>query len=119
MGRGVSGLLGMERKGQLHLGTVKGCQDWPCSGCPLLFQVALRQEDGDETAESPASGRRDRRRASVCSGGGVGEHRALDRRRSRRHSVQSVKSPLSAPTSPCSQSAPGFKPSQVRDLREK
>ncbi|ELK05653.1 FH1/FH2 domain-containing protein 3 [Pteropus alecto] len=82
-------------------------------------QVALRQEDGDETAEPPASGRRDRRRASVCSGGGAGEHRALDRRRSRRHSVQSVKSPLSAPTSPCSQSAPGFKPSQVRDLREK
>nr|KAF6422369.1 formin homology 2 domain containing 3 [Rousettus aegyptiacus] len=84
-----------------------------------IYEVALRQEDGDETAESPASGRRDRRRASVCSGGGVGEHRALDRRRSRRHSVQSVKSPLSAPTSPCSQSAPGFKPSQVRDLREK
>ncbi|XP_039698746.1 FH1/FH2 domain-containing protein 3 isoform X13 [Pteropus medius] len=84
-----------------------------------IYEVALRQEDGDETAEPPASGRRDRRRASVCSGVGAGEHRALDRRRSRRHSVQSVKSPLSAPTSPCSQSAPGFKPSQVRDLREK
>ncbi|XP_039698709.1 FH1/FH2 domain-containing protein 3 isoform X8 [Pteropus medius] len=83
-----------------------------------IYEVALRQEDGDETAEPPASGRRDRRRASVCSGVGAGEHRALDRRRSRRHSVQSVKSPLSAPTSPCSQSAPGFKPSQVRDLRE-
>ncbi|KAF6302870.1 formin homology 2 domain containing 3 [Rhinolophus ferrumequinum] len=82
-----------------------------------IYEVALRHEDGDETAEPPPSGCRDRRRASVCSGGG-GEHRALDRRRSRRHSVQSIRSPLSAPTSPCSQSATGFKPSQVRDLRE-
>uniref|UniRef100_H0WXZ6 Formin homology 2 domain containing 3 n=1 Tax=Otolemur garnettii TaxID=30611 RepID=H0WXZ6_OTOGA len=83
-----------------------------------IYEVALRHEDGDETAEPPPSGRRDRRRASVCSSGG-GEHRGLDRRRSRRHSVQSVKSPLSAPTSPCSQSAPSFKLSQVQDLREK
>ncbi|XP_019493467.1 PREDICTED: FH1/FH2 domain-containing protein 3 isoform X9 [Hipposideros armiger] len=83
-----------------------------------IYEVALRHEDGDETAELPPSSRRDRRRASLCSGGG-GEHRALDRRRSRRHSVQSVRSPLSAPTSPISQSAPGFKPSQVRELREK
>ncbi|XP_032943486.1 FH1/FH2 domain-containing protein 3 isoform X10 [Rhinolophus ferrumequinum] len=83
-----------------------------------IYEVALRHEDGDETAEPPPSGCRDRRRASVCSGSG-GEHRALDRRRSRRHSVQSIRSPLSAPTSPCSQSATGFKPSQVRDLREK
>nr|KAF6329992.1 formin homology 2 domain containing 3 [Myotis myotis] len=84
-----------------------------------IYEVALRHEDGDETAEPPPSGRRDRRRASLCSGGGVGEQRGLDRRRSRRHSVQSVRGPLSAPTSPCSQAAPGFKPSQVRDLREK
>ncbi|XP_059563106.1 FH1/FH2 domain-containing protein 3 isoform X4 [Myotis daubentonii] len=83
-----------------------------------IYEVALRHEDGDETAEPPPSGRRDRRRASLCSGGGVGEQRGLDRRRSRRHSVQSVRGPLSAPTSPCSQAAPGFKPSQVRDLRE-
>nr|XP_011769795.1 FH1/FH2 domain-containing protein 3 isoform X5 [Macaca nemestrina] len=83
-----------------------------------IYEVALRHEDGDETAEPPPSGCRDRRRASVCSSGG-GEHRGLDRRRSRRHSVQSIKSTLSAPTSPCSQSAPSFKPSQVRDLREK
>ncbi|XP_017361264.1 FH1/FH2 domain-containing protein 3 isoform X11 [Cebus imitator] len=83
-----------------------------------IYEVALRHEDGDETAEPPPSGRRDRRRASVCSSGG-GEHRGLDRRRSRRHSVQSIKSTLSAPTSPCSQSAPSFKPSQVQDLREK
>ncbi|XP_040488519.1 FH1/FH2 domain-containing protein 3 isoform X1 [Ursus maritimus] len=87
-----------------------------------IYEVALRLEDGDETAEPPPSGRRDRRRASVCSGGGsgsAGEQRGLDRRRSRRHSVQSAGSPLSAPTSPCSQSAPGFKPSQVREHCEK
>lgn len=89
------------------------------TGRPLLLQVALRQEDGDETAEPPPSGRRERRRASLCSAGSVGEQRGLDRRRSRRHSVQSVRVPLSAPTSPCSQTAPSFKPSQVWDLREK
>nr|XP_012607257.1 FH1/FH2 domain-containing protein 3 isoform X7 [Microcebus murinus] len=83
-----------------------------------IYEVALRHEDGDETAEPPPSGCRDRRRASVCSSSG-GEHRGLDRRRSRRHSVQSVKSPLSAPTSPCSQSAPSFKLGQVQNLREK
>ncbi|XP_060029732.1 FH1/FH2 domain-containing protein 3 isoform X10 [Erinaceus europaeus] len=83
-----------------------------------IYELALRLEDGDETAEPPPSGRRDRRRASVCSSG-VGEHQGLDRRRSRRHSVQNIKSPLSAPTSPCSQSAPSFKTSQVRDLCEK
>ncbi|XP_049757860.1 FH1/FH2 domain-containing protein 3 isoform X2 [Elephas maximus indicus] len=84
-----------------------------------IYEVALRHEDGDETAELPPSGRRDRRRASVCSSGsGSSEHQGLDRRRSRRHSVQSIKSTLSAPTSPCSQSAPGFKPSQVRDPSE-
>uniref|UniRef100_A0A8C0KDZ3 Formin homology 2 domain containing 3 n=1 Tax=Canis lupus dingo TaxID=286419 RepID=A0A8C0KDZ3_CANLU len=87
-----------------------------------IYEVALRHEDGDETAEPPPSGRRDRRRASVCSGGSssaAGEQRGLDRRRSRRHSVQSIRSPLSAPTSPCSQSAPGFKPSQVGEHCEK
>ncbi|XP_036060840.1 FH1/FH2 domain-containing protein 3 isoform X3 [Onychomys torridus] len=84
-----------------------------------IYEVALRHEDGDETAEPPPSGHRDRRRASMCSGGSVGEHQGLDRRRSRRHSIQNIKSPLSAPTSPCSQSIPAFKPSQVRDLCEK
>ncbi|XP_039094904.1 FH1/FH2 domain-containing protein 3 isoform X2 [Hyaena hyaena] len=86
-----------------------------------IYEVALRHEDGDETAEPPPSGRRDRRRASVCSGGGggAGEPRGLDRRRSRRHSVQSIRSPLSAPTSPSSQSAPGFKTGQVREHCEK
>lgn len=85
----------------------------------LVNKVALRHEDGDETAEPPPSGHRDRRRASMCSGGTVGEQQGLDRRRSRRHSIQNIKSPLSAPTSPCSPSVPAFKPSQVRDLCEK
>ncbi|XP_049625599.1 FH1/FH2 domain-containing protein 3 isoform X1 [Suncus etruscus] len=83
-----------------------------------IYEVALRLEDGDDTAEPPPNGRRDRRRASVCSGG-MGEHRGLDRRRSRRHSVQSSKTTLSAPTSPCALSAPAFKTSQVPDLCEK
>ncbi|NP_001276584.1 FH1/FH2 domain-containing protein 3 isoform 3 [Mus musculus] len=83
-----------------------------------IYEVALRHEDGDETAEPPPSGHRDRRRASMCSGGTVGEQQGLDRRRSRRHSIQNIKSPLSAPTSPCSPSVPAFKPSQVRDLCE-
>ncbi|XP_063088119.1 FH1/FH2 domain-containing protein 3 isoform X14 [Cavia porcellus] len=84
-----------------------------------IYEAALRHEDGDETAEPPPSGLRDRRRASVCSSGSTGEHQGLDRRRSRRHSVQNIKSPLSAPTSPCSLLAPTFKPSQVRDLCER
>lgn len=84
-----------------------------------IYEVALRHEDGDETAEPPPSWHRDRRRASMCSGGTVGEQQGLDRRRSRRHSIQNIKSPLSAPTSPCSQTVPAFKPSQVRDLCEK
>lgn len=84
-----------------------------------IYEVALRHEDGDETAEPPPSWHRDRRRASMCSGGTVGEQQGLDRRRSRRHSIQNIKSPLSAPTSPCSQTVPAFKSSQVRDLCEK
>ncbi|KAM9632683.1 FH1/FH2 domain-containing protein 3 isoform 2-T2 [Trichechus inunguis] len=85
-----------------------------------IYEVALRHEDGDETAELPHSGRRDRRRASLCSSGSDSSgHQGLDRRRSRRHSIQSIKSTPSAPTSPCSQSAPSFKPSQVRDPSEK
>ncbi|XP_047382590.1 LOW QUALITY PROTEIN: FH1/FH2 domain-containing protein 3 [Sciurus carolinensis] len=84
-----------------------------------IYEVALRHEDGDETAEPPPSGLRDRRRVSVCSGGNGGENQGIDRRRSRRHSVQSLKSPISAPTSPCVQSAAAFKPNQARDLCEK
>ncbi|XP_057554523.1 FH1/FH2 domain-containing protein 3 isoform X1 [Hippopotamus amphibius kiboko] len=107
--------LGIAAVSQRHL-TKKGT-DLDLVEQLNIYEVALRleDEDGDETAEPPPNGRRDRRRASVCSGTGS-EHRGLDRRRSRRHSVQSIKSPLSPPSSPCSPSAPDFKPSQVRDL---
>ncbi|XP_055415594.1 FH1/FH2 domain-containing protein 3 isoform X6 [Bubalus kerabau] len=109
--------LGIAAVSQRHL-TKKGT-DLDLVEQLNIYEVALRLEDGDETAEPPPSGCRDRRRASVCSGGTGSEPRGLDRRRSRRHSVQNIKSPLSPPSSPCSLSAPDFKPSQVRDLREK
>ncbi|XP_061256399.1 FH1/FH2 domain-containing protein 3 isoform X4 [Bos javanicus] len=108
--------LGIAAVSQRHL-TKKGA-DLDLVEQLNIYEVALRLEDGDETAEPPPSGCRDRRRASVCSGGTGSEPRGLDRRRSRRHSVQNIKSPLSPPSSPCSLSAPDFKPSQVRDLRE-
>ncbi|KAL1287511.1 FHOD3 [Ovibos moschatus] len=109
--------LGIAAVSQRHL-TKKGT-DLDLVEQLNIYEVALRLEDGDETAEPPPSGCRDRRRASVCSGGTGSESRGLDRRRSRRHSVQNIKSPLSPPSSPCSLMAPDFKPSQVRDLREK
>ncbi|KAG5195577.1 hypothetical protein R6Z07F_018150 [Ovis aries] len=109
--------LGIAAVSQRHL-TKKGT-DLDLVEQLNIYEVALRLEDGDETAEPPPSGCRDRRRASVCSGGTGSESRGLDRRRSRRHSVQNIKSPLSPPSSPCPLSAPDFKPSQVRDLREK
>uniref|UniRef100_A0A452FMA7 Formin homology 2 domain containing 3 n=1 Tax=Capra hircus TaxID=9925 RepID=A0A452FMA7_CAPHI len=108
--------LGIAAVSQRHL-TKKGT-DLDLVEQLNIYEVALRLEDGDETAEPPPSGCRDRRRASVCSGGTGSESRGLDRRRSRRHSVQNIKSPLSPPSSPCPLSAPDFKPSQVRDLRE-
>ncbi|XP_059751625.1 FH1/FH2 domain-containing protein 3 isoform X6 [Balaenoptera ricei] len=108
--------LGIAAVSQRHL-TKKGT-DLDLVEQLNIYEVALRLEDGDDTAEPPPSGCRDRRRASVCSGAS-GEHQGLDRRRSRRHSVQSIKSPLSPPSSPCSPLAPDFKASQVRDLREK
>ncbi|XP_043299874.1 FH1/FH2 domain-containing protein 3 isoform X8 [Cervus elaphus] len=109
--------LGIAAVSQRHL-TKKGT-DLDLVEQLNIYEVALRLEDEDETAEPPPSGCRDRRRASVCSGGTGSEPRGLDRRRSRRHSVQNIKSPLSPPSSPCPLSAPDFKPSQVRDLREK
>ncbi|XP_043299873.1 FH1/FH2 domain-containing protein 3 isoform X7 [Cervus elaphus] len=108
--------LGIAAVSQRHL-TKKGT-DLDLVEQLNIYEVALRLEDEDETAEPPPSGCRDRRRASVCSGGTGSEPRGLDRRRSRRHSVQNIKSPLSPPSSPCPLSAPDFKPSQVRDLRE-
>lgn len=62
-----------------------------------LHQATLRHEDGDDEAQLPASGRKDRRRASV---GGTNERRGLERRRSRRHSLQNNRGHASAPVSP-------------------
>ena len=62
-------------------------------------QTSLRNEDGDDEAQLPPSGRKDRRRSSV---GGTNERRGLERRRSRRHSLQNSRGHASAPASPSS-----------------
>ncbi|XP_076016734.1 FH1/FH2 domain-containing protein 3 [Genypterus blacodes] len=64
-----------------------------------IYEVTLRREDGDDETQLPPSGRRDRRRASV---GGTNERRGLERRRSRRHSLQNGRGHASAPGSPSS-----------------
>ncbi|XP_029959666.1 FH1/FH2 domain-containing protein 3 isoform X2 [Salarias fasciatus] len=64
-----------------------------------IYEVTLRHEDGDNETQLPPSGRKDRRRASV---GGSHERRGLERRRSRRHSLQSSRGHASAPASPSS-----------------
>ncbi|NWQ77484.1 FHOD3 protein, partial [Columbina picui] len=94
--------LGIEAISQRHLN--KKGTDLDLVEQFNIYEMTLRHEDGDESADPPPSGRKDRRRASL----GAGERRGLERRRSRRHSVQNVKSTLSAPASPCSQSSPGF-----------
>ncbi|XP_021398812.2 FH1/FH2 domain-containing protein 3 isoform X6 [Lonchura striata] len=91
--------LGIEAISQRHLN--KKGTDLDLVEQFNIYEVTLRHEDGDESAEPPPSGRKDRRRASL----GAGERRGLERRRSRRHSAQNVKSTLSAPASPCTQSS--------------
>ncbi|NWS99860.1 FHOD3 protein, partial [Mionectes macconnelli] len=91
--------LGIEAISQRHLN--KKGTDLDLVEQFNIYEVTLRHEDGDESADPPPSGRKDRRRASL----GAGERRGLERRRSRRHSVQNVKSTLSAPASPCGQSS--------------
>uniref|UniRef100_A0A8C3D2I0 Formin homology 2 domain containing 3 n=1 Tax=Corvus moneduloides TaxID=1196302 RepID=A0A8C3D2I0_CORMO len=91
--------LGIEAISQRHLN--KKGTDLDLVEQFNIYEVTLRHEDGDESAEPPPSGRKDRRRASL----GAGERRGLERRRSRRHSAQNVKSTLSAPTSPCGPSS--------------
>ncbi|XP_074940498.1 FH1/FH2 domain-containing protein 3 isoform X6 [Phalacrocorax aristotelis] len=108
--------LGIEAISQRHLN--KKGTDLDLVEQFNIYETTLRHEDGDESADPPPSGRKDRRRASL----GVSERRGLERRRSRRHSVQNVKSTLSAPASPCSQSNPSFKLAhgqQVEDLSER
>ncbi|XP_071311032.1 FH1/FH2 domain-containing protein 3 isoform X2 [Agelaius tricolor] len=92
--------LGIEAISQRHLN--KKGTDLDLVEQFNIYEVTLRHEDGDEGAEPPPSGRKDRRRASL----GAGERRGLERRRSRRHSAHNnVKSTLSAPASPCGQSS--------------
>ncbi|XP_061305083.1 FH1/FH2 domain-containing protein 3 isoform X7 [Pezoporus flaviventris] len=94
--------LGIEAISQRHLN--KKGTDLDLVEQFNIYEMTLRHEDGDESADLPPSGRKDRRRASV----GTNERRGLERRRSRRHSVQNVKSTLSAPASPCSQANTSF-----------
>ncbi|XP_052560332.1 FH1/FH2 domain-containing protein 3 isoform X10 [Tympanuchus pallidicinctus] len=108
--------LGIEAISQRHLN--KKGTDLDLVEQFNIYEMTLRHEDGDETADPPPSGRKDRRRASL----GGSERRGLERRRSRRHSVQNVKSTLSAPASPCSQSNPSFMlghGQRVEDLSER
>ncbi|TRY58775.1 hypothetical protein DNTS_034611, partial [Danionella cerebrum] len=63
-----------------------------------IYEATLRHEDGDDEARSPPCGHKSRRRASL---GATPERRGLERRRSRRHSLQSGRGHTSAPTSPC------------------
>ncbi|XP_054596291.2 FH1/FH2 domain-containing protein 3 isoform X4 [Nothobranchius furzeri] len=62
-----------------------------------IYEMTLRHEDGDDETQPPPSGRKDRRRASL---GGTSERRGLERRRSRRHSLQNSRDHTSAPASP-------------------
>uniref|UniRef100_A0A8C5DB29 Formin homology 2 domain containing 3b n=1 Tax=Gouania willdenowi TaxID=441366 RepID=A0A8C5DB29_GOUWI len=64
-----------------------------------IYEMTLRHEDGDDETKLPPSGRKERRRASVD---GTNERRGLERRRSRRHSLQSSRGHSSAPASPSS-----------------
>ncbi|XP_057690759.1 FH1/FH2 domain-containing protein 3 isoform X1 [Corythoichthys intestinalis] len=63
-----------------------------------IYETTLRREDGDDETQLPPSGRKARRRASMS---GTNERRGLERRRSRRHSLQNNKGQDSALASPC------------------
>uniref|UniRef100_A0A665VCJ2 Formin homology 2 domain containing 3b n=1 Tax=Echeneis naucrates TaxID=173247 RepID=A0A665VCJ2_ECHNA len=80
-----------------------------------IYEVTLRHEDGDDETQLPPNGRKDRRRASV---GGNNERRGLERRRSRRHSLQNNRGHASAPVSPSSPHthASGFLPFGSQDV---
>ncbi|XP_078271960.1 FH1/FH2 domain-containing protein 3 isoform X4 [Rhinoraja longicauda] len=84
------------------------------------YEMTLKHEDGDDDVSM--SGRKDRRRSSL----GTNERRGLERRRSRRHSIQNIKSSLSASASPSSplpgNSSPSFQSpngQKLEDLNEK
>ncbi|XP_076826883.1 FH1/FH2 domain-containing protein 3 isoform X4 [Brachyhypopomus gauderio] len=84
-----------------------------------IYEMTLRHEDGDDETPPPPVGRKDRRRASV---GGTPERRGLERRRSRRHSLQNGKGHASAPASPCHSHTPNFLPfsgQRIEDVTER
>ncbi|XP_069075707.1 FH1/FH2 domain-containing protein 3 isoform X5 [Pleurodeles waltl] len=105
--------LGIEAVSQRHLN--KKGTDLDLVEQFNIYEMTLRHEDGDDNVDPPPNGRKDRRRASL----GSTERRGLERRRSRRHSVQTVKSTLSAPASPCSLSSSSFSGQRIEDLSEK
>ncbi|XP_039972701.1 FH1/FH2 domain-containing protein 3 isoform X3 [Xiphias gladius] len=85
-----------------------------------IYEMILRHEDGDDETQLPPSCRKDRRRASV---GGTNERRGLERRRSRRHSLQN-RGHASAPASPSSPHTPAsrflpFGGQGVEDISER
>ncbi|XP_048008834.1 FH1/FH2 domain-containing protein 3 isoform X3 [Megalobrama amblycephala] len=84
-----------------------------------IYESTLRHEDGDDEAQPPPSGHKSRRRASV---GATPERRGLERRRSRRHSLQNGKGHTSAPTSPCHSHTPNIQPfngQRIEDISER
>ncbi|XP_067365754.1 FH1/FH2 domain-containing protein 3 isoform X3 [Channa argus] len=84
-----------------------------------IYEATLRHEDGDDETQLPLSSRKDRRRASV---GGTNERRGLERRRSRRHSLQNGRGHASAPASPNSAHTSSFLPfcgQHVEDISER
>ncbi|XP_052000623.1 FH1/FH2 domain-containing protein 3 isoform X2 [Xyrauchen texanus] len=84
-----------------------------------IYEMTLRHEDGDDEAQPPPSGHKSRRRASV---GATPERRGLERRRSRRHSLQNGKGHTSAPTSPCHSHTPNILPfnsQRIEDITER
>ncbi|XP_032872337.1 FH1/FH2 domain-containing protein 3 isoform X11 [Amblyraja radiata] len=85
-----------------------------------IYEMTLKHEDGDEDVS--ISGRKDRRRSSL----GTTERRGLERRRSRRHSIQNIQTSLSGSASPSSplpgQLTPNFlspNGQRLEDLNEK
>ncbi|XP_041104366.1 FH1/FH2 domain-containing protein 3-like isoform X5 [Polyodon spathula] len=86
-----------------------------------IYEMTLRHEDGDDDSQPPLTGRKDRRRASL---GGANERHGLERRRSRRHSIQNTRGATSAPASPSSlhsQNTNGFisySGQRIEDLSE-
>uniref|UniRef100_A0A9J8DLH4 Formin homology 2 domain containing 3b n=1 Tax=Cyprinus carpio carpio TaxID=630221 RepID=A0A9J8DLH4_CYPCA len=83
-----------------------------------IYESTLRHEDGDDETQPPPSGHKSRRRASV---GATPERRGLERRRSRRHSLQNGKGHTSAPSSPCHSHTPNILPlngQRIDDISE-